>query len=199
MSVGRPRSFDKDQALDRALRVFWRKGFEGTSLRDLTEAMGINRPSLYSAFGDKESLFHQALARYVEAHACYITPALEEPTARAVAEKVWAGCINVIRNPRNPKGCFLVQGALACGDMAKDIQQAMAKQRRKGEAALKDRFERAESEGELPSGIDAVNLASYVATVSYGLAVQAAGGASASALEATASVAARSLPSADNC
>ena len=85
---GRPRAFDADAALDGALKVFWEKGYDGASLPDLTRAMGINRPSLYAAFGNKESLFRKALDRYAEGPAAFVRKALEEPTARAVAEKL---------------------------------------------------------------------------------------------------------------
>lgn len=194
MPVGRPRKFDTDQALDAALRVFWRHGFEGASLGDLTEAMGINRPSLYAAFGDKETLFRQAIKRYAELHASYLAEAMEEPTVRRIAEKLWAGGINVIRNAKNPRGCFLVQGALACSEAAQLVQQAMLKQRRKGETALKKRFEQALETGDLPPETDAADLARYVSAVSYGLAVQAAGGTSAAELEAVAAIASQALP-----
>src|SRR5579864_399381 len=100
MSTGRPREFDIDQALDRALRVFWRKGYEGASLADLTRAMGINRPSLYAAFGSKEELFRKALDRYAEGPAAYVGEALNEPTARAVAQRLLSGTIDLLSDPR---------------------------------------------------------------------------------------------------
>src|SRR5207237_3295974 len=100
-TVGRPRAFDVDEALDQALRVFWRKGYEGASLPDLTKAMGINRPSLYAAFGNKESLFRKALERYVEGPAAYVRRALTEPTARAVAKRLLSGAIDLLTDPRN--------------------------------------------------------------------------------------------------
>src|SRR5882724_2242913 len=114
MSVGRPRAFDIEKALDRAVDVFWRKGYEGTSLSDLTEAMGINRPSLYAAFGNKEDLFRKVLDRYSDGPAAYVREALNEPTAKAVAERLMRGAAEVLTNPRNPSGCLIVQGALSC-------------------------------------------------------------------------------------
>src|SRR5712672_3301566 len=86
--LGRPRAFDADRALDRALAVFWRNGYEGASLPALTKAMGINRPSLYAAFGNKEALFRKALQRYFQGPATYLHDAIEEPTARAVVERM---------------------------------------------------------------------------------------------------------------
>src|SRR5262245_55016065 len=118
MAVGRPRAFDMDRALDRALKVFWRKGYEGATLPDLTKAMGINRPSLYAAFGNKEELFRKAIDRYVEGPACHTRLALEEPTARGAVERLWRATIDLVTDARNPRGCFIVQGALACGDAA---------------------------------------------------------------------------------
>src|SRR5215831_16019645 len=118
MPGGRPRTFDLDKALDRALQVFWRKGYEGTSLSDLTEAMGINRPSLYAAFGNKEDLFNRVLDRYSEKYAAYIHYALNQPTARFVAQALMNGAADLLSSPRNPSGCLMVQGALSCGETA---------------------------------------------------------------------------------
>src|SRR5438094_4748444 len=114
-TVGRPRAFDVDEALDQALRIFWRKGYAGASLPDLTRAMGINRPSLYAAFGNKEMLFRKALDRYAEGPAAYVCEALREPTARAVVERLLRGAIKLLTDPSNPGGCLAVHGALACG------------------------------------------------------------------------------------
>src|SRR5260370_23346247 len=110
-SAGRPRAFDIDKALDRALRMFWEKGYEGTSLADLTEAMGINRPSLYAAFGNKEALFRKALDRYTSGPAAYVSEALDKPTARGVVERLLGGAADLLTNPRNPRGCLMVHGA----------------------------------------------------------------------------------------
>src|SRR6266478_984191 len=105
--LGRPRAFDIEKALERALRVFWEKGYEGSSLSDLTEAMGINRPSLYAAFGNKEELFRRVLARYVEGPAAYVLKALEEPTAHGVAKALLSRAGDLVTDPRNPRGCLL--------------------------------------------------------------------------------------------
>src|SRR5438046_2265573 len=129
MPRGRPRTFDVDKALDRALRVFWRKGYEGTSLLDLTRAMRINRPSLYAAFGNKEALFRKVIERYVEGPAAYVREALNEPTARAVAERLLSGAIDLLTDPRNPRGCLMVQGALACGEAADSVRRELVAHR----------------------------------------------------------------------
>ena len=109
--MGRPREFDLDEALDRAMDVFWRKGYDGATLLDLTRAMRINRPSLYAAFGDKQALYRKALDRYAAGPARYVLEALAEPTARAVAERLFRGTVELVADPRHPRGCLLVQGA----------------------------------------------------------------------------------------
>ena len=175
--AGRPRSFDLDRALDRALQMFWRKGYEGTSLADLTEAMGINRPSVYAAFGDKEALFRKALDRYAEGPASYVREALKEPTARGVVETLLRKTVDSLSDPRNPRGCLNVQGALACGAAAEPIRRELASRRAAGEAAIRRRLRRAKAEGDLAPDADPADLARYIATVLQGLSVQAAGGA----------------------
>jgi AcrR family transcriptional regulator len=188
---GRPREFDADKALDRALEVFWRKGYEGASLNDLTRAMGINRPSLYAAFGDKASLFRKVMDRYAAGPACFVQQALAAPTARAVAEQLLHKGIDAVTQPKRPRGCLAVQGALACGDEAKDVQQDLAARRAATEAALRRRFQRAAAERDLPAGANPADLAKYLTTVLHGLAVQAAGGAARAELRRVAEVALR--------
>ena len=176
--LGRPRAFDADRALDRALAVFWRQGYEGASLPALTKAMGINRPSLYAAFGNKEALFRKAVARYESGPAGYAPQALREPTARKVVEALLEGIVALLTKPRNPGGCLMVQGALACGEHANRVRQELASRRAAGVAAMRRRFQRAIDEGDLPATADASGLARFVATVMHGLAVQAVSGAS---------------------
>lgn len=193
-TVGRPRAFDADRALDRALRVFWRKGYEGSSLSDLTKAMGINRPSLYAAFGDKQELFRRVLDRYAEGPTAHVLDALKEPTARAAVERLLHSTVDAISDSRNPRGCLLVQGALACGDDAGGVRRELTSRREAGEAAICARLKRAKSEGDLPPDSDPVALARYVATVSNGMAVQAASGVTRAELRKIVDMALRAWP-----
>jgi AcrR family transcriptional regulator len=191
---GRPREFDEACALEAAMKVFWQKGYEGASLPDLTKAMGINRPSLYAAFGDKNSLFRKCVDRYVAGPAGFWKPALEAPTAREVVEKLFTGEVSSLSNPHNPRGCFAVQAALACGDDADCARKDLADRRAMGETALRKRFERAMDEGDLPKSVDAADLSRFITAVMYGLAVQAGSGATRAQLRRTADIALRSFP-----
>jgi AcrR family transcriptional regulator len=175
--MGRPREFCTDEALHRALEVFWRKGYAGASLSDLTEAMGITRPSLYAAFGNKEELFRKALDRYEGAHLCFTHEALREPTARAVVERLLRGFADAQTDPDYPHGCLGINAALACGEEGEPIRREVAGRRLAAEQALAERLRQARAAGEpLPCG-DPADLARYVVTLSKGMAVQAADGA----------------------
>jgi len=194
MSKGRPREFDVDEALDAALRVFRMKGYEGATLPDLTKAMGVNRPSLYAAFGNKEALFRKALDRYAEKNGAFVRDALAEPSARAAVEKLLFGAVEGLADPHSPRGCLLVQGALSCGDEARVIRDELASRRAASESAVRARLRRAAAEGDLPGGIDADDLARFVATVLQGMAVQSVGGASRAELRRIAETAMRAWP-----
>jgi AcrR family transcriptional regulator len=174
-ALGRPRAFDAEKALDRAMQVFWRNGYLGTSLSDLTEAMGINRPSLYAAFGNKKSLFRKALDRYAKGPSSYLGEALQEATARAVVERLLRGVVDLLTDPRTPPTCLWVHGALSCGDDS--MREEFASQRVTGLAELRTRFKRAVVDGDLPPDSDVDTLAHYVQTVNFGLTVQASTGA----------------------
>jgi AcrR family transcriptional regulator len=194
MAMGRPREFDVDKALELALQVFWRKGYEGASMADLTETMGITKPSLYAAFGNKEELFRKALDRYVDGPGGYVQVALAKPTARAVVEHLLYESANAVTDPNHPPGCLAVQGALSCGDAAESIKQELMARRANGEQDLRKRFERAVAEGDLPSGSDAADLAAYVSAILQGIAVQAAGGTSRVQLHKIAEMTLRTWP-----
>lgn len=174
---GRPLAFNQDVALDAALKVFWSRGYEGASMAELTEALGINKPSLYAVFGNKEALFHKALAKYVEGPAVFVTKVLSEPTAREVVEKFLFGTVEFLTNENNPRGCMIVQGALTCGEGAALIQQELAVYRKNYENKLTQRFELAKTQGDLPENTNCSALAKYLATIHQGLSVQASSGA----------------------
>ncbi|CAN5410923.1 TetR/AcrR family transcriptional regulator [soil metagenome] len=192
--LGRPRAFDPDRALEQALKVFWRLGYEGASLPDLTKAMGINRPSMYAAFGNKEQLFRKVVERYSAGVCEHVASALAEPTARKVAEALLRGTAEMLGDSKHPAGCLLVQGALACGADANCVRNELAARRAAGEAAIRKRFERAAKEGDLPGGASTSDLARYVSTVQHGMSVQATGGATRKQLLQVADLAMRAWP-----
>jgi AcrR family transcriptional regulator len=175
---GRPREFDPEDALAAALRVFWRRGFEGASLTELTEAMGITRPSLYACFGNKEALFRKALDLYEREKLAYVQEALEAPTARAVAERMLRGALAMQASACDPKGCLGVIASVACGMEADSIRSEVVARRASSDAALIRRFVRAKADGDLPDGIDPEALARYLCAVMQGLTVQAGSGTS---------------------
>ena len=194
--MGRNREFDVDKALDAVLSVFWRKGYEGTSYADLTEAAGVERPALYSAFGNKEALFRQALARYDERYLGYIPEALELPTAREVAAHILMGAVDLNTRYPDRTGCLGINGALAASDDAEPVRQALVEFRVAGQKQLRERFERAKAEGDLPKTAKPDALAAFVMTITQGIAVQAKAGASREMLKAVAEQALFTWPAA---
>lgn len=177
MAMGRPRAFDREAALDRAMDVFWRKGYEGATLAELTRTMGINPPSLYAAFGNKEGLFTAALDRYSARIESYLADILAAPTAREVVSRMLHGKADYLTDPANPPGCLYVQGGLACGDDAKNVPAELGRRRARAEVALRERFEQASAEGDLPPGAVPAVLASLVMTLIQGMDVRASAGA----------------------
>jgi AcrR family transcriptional regulator len=193
MPGGRPRSFDVDAALDRALDVFWRHGYEGASLSDLTAAMGVNRPSMYAAFGNKEELFGRVLDRYGDGPGAYARRALELPRAVDVIETLINGAVDLTAGRDAPRGCLNVRCAQACGPDGEPARRAAQARRREFEMLLVRRLRRARTEGDLPADVQPADLARYVLTITDGIAVQAAGGASRAALRRVADLAVRAI------
>jgi AcrR family transcriptional regulator len=192
--MGRPRTFDMDQALDQALQVFWEKGYEGTSIADLTEAMGVNPPSLYAAFGNKEKLFKKALDRYETRRYEIFEEAFAAPTAREAIQRLLEDTAERLRGIDGPSGCLMVQAALCGGEECDSVRKDLARRRAQGEVLIRKRLERGKMEGDLPKDADLVGLARYLATVMQGMAVQAASGASRKELRAIAHTALRAWP-----
>jgi AcrR family transcriptional regulator len=189
MGMGRPREFDAETALDQAMEVFWRHGYEGATIAQLTEAMGINPPSLYACFGNKEGLLKAALDRYTKLRGVWMDEVVAAPTACDVAERMLMGIADKQTDPANPPGCLLVQGGIACGSGSENVPFELAARRAQNEDQLRDRFIRAKAEGDLKKTSDPAALARYVSAVAVGMGVMASSGADREALRQVASVA----------
>lgn len=194
---GRPLSFDRDQALEQAMHVFWQRGYEAASISELTAAMGITAPSLYTAFGDKERLFLEAIERYATGPGGGYPRALEEePTAYLAIKRCLEEAAEELTRPCHPKGCMVVMAATNCSEASAHIQAALAKRRAASDAGVRCRIEHGISSGELPADTDAESLANFYATVFRGMSMQATDGASRESLLATAAVALKAWPKA---
>ncbi|MCP2265514.1 TetR/AcrR family transcriptional regulator [Promicromonospora thailandica] len=190
---GRPRAFDTDAALDAAVEVFWRRGFAGASLTELSSAMGINKPSVYGAFGDKAQLFQSALHRYVERNMGYVTDALEQPTARECAQAFLTGNARAVTMPGRPAGCLSVQAVATPDDSGE--YAVLARNRATVQQLFADRFRRAIAVGDLPADEDPDELATFLITLSSGFAIRAADGTPRESLLASAHRAMSAFPS----
>ncbi|MCS3897113.1 AcrR family transcriptional regulator [Bradyrhizobium japonicum USDA 38] len=193
MGMGRPREFDAETALDQAMEVFWRHGYEGATIAQLTEAMGINPPSLYACFGNKEGLLKAALDRYTKLRGVWMDEVVAAPTARDVAERMLMGIADKQTDPANPPGCLLVQGGIACGTGSENVPFELAARRAQNEDQLRDRFVRAKAEGDLKPSSDPAALARYVSAVSVGMGVMASSGSDREALRQVAIVAVQAV------
>lgn len=182
--MGRHREYDEEKVLDAALCVFWRKGYEGTSYADLTAAAGVERPALYSAFGNKEALFRRVLERYYARYMTHIPEALALPTSREVAAHMLYHSVEVNTRFPDRTGCLGVNGALAGSDESEPVRQALVEFRALGEQQLRARFERAQAEGDLPADAKPGALAAFVMALLHGMAVQAKAGFSREMLDA---------------
>jgi AcrR family transcriptional regulator len=172
----RRRTFDVDEALEAVLSVFWSKGYEGTSYSDLVAVTGVERPALYSAFGNKDALFLRALERYGSTYGNYVWEALSRPTSREVAMRVLEGAAELTTRFASHTGCLGINGALAASDDAEPARRALIEWRAAGEDALRQRFEKAQVAGDLPADADCAALAAFVLAVAHGMAVQAKAG-----------------------
>ncbi|CAO4150284.1 TetR family transcriptional regulator [Methylorubrum thiocyanatum] len=197
MAMGRPRSFDTDKALDDAMEVFWRHGYDGASLAMLTKAMGIKPPSLYAAFGSKEGLLKAALDRYAQRRSEHMRYVLAGPTARDVAERFLFSIAESHTDPANPPGCLLVQGGLACGEGSENIPFELASRRALSETELRERFVQAQQDGDLAEAADPAALARFLSTVASGMGVLASSGADRGALREVARVSLSAFPGRD--
>jgi AcrR family transcriptional regulator len=194
---GRPLSFDRDAALETAMHVFWERGYEAASIADLTSAMGITPPSLYTAFGDKEQLFLEAIERYALGYGSAGARALkEEPTAREAIERWLMEAANELTQPCHPRGCMVVMAATNCSAAAERVQDALLLRRTEAIADVGRRIQGGIDGGELPPDTNAKDLANFYATIYQGMSMQAKDGATHESLMATVRTAMRSWPKA---
>ncbi|MFC7555181.1 TetR family transcriptional regulator [Pseudoroseomonas wenyumeiae] len=175
--MARPREFDPEEALQAALMQFWQKGYEGTSIADLTAAMGITKPSLYACFGNKEELFRKALDSYEARYRAISDAALAEPDTRRAVERLLQGYADLLTRQGMPHGCLGLNGAIACSPDSESVRQELIHRRLEAEAVVARRLERAREEGDLPADASPDALARYLMAVAMGLAVQAKAGA----------------------
>lgn len=192
---GRPRAFARDQALDIALDLFWRHGFEGTSTAQLTAAMGIAPPSLYAAFGSKEALFREALALYGQRYGGFLGDTMSAPgPARAAVEQMLLGAARQFASADHPLGCMVAAGELQASAANEALVAEVTRQRQAAQQAIRRRLEAARKAGELPADTDTATLAAFYAMVIQGMAVQARDGAKLAMLKRMALMAMKAWP-----
>ena len=191
--MGRPRGFDENVALDAAMNLFWERGYEGTSMAELSKAMDLTPPSIYAAFGDKKSLFRLAAKRYAAGPAQYQAKALLEPTLREVILALFRNTVEFLTEPGHPAGCMTLTGAMACSVEADSAKELMTEIRKQNEAALKARLQQARKSGEMAADLNVDDYSRYLSTLLGGLAIQAANGTSKAAMKRTANMALRHL------
>jgi AcrR family transcriptional regulator len=193
VKVGRPAAFKKDVALDVAMRLFWERGYEGTSMADLSQAMGIHPSSIYAAFGDKQELFALAAKRYADVPAQYMVSALEQPTLRGFIFAAFDNTVEFLGSKEHPSSCFTLTAALSCGGDTEPAKALMREMRLQNEAAIKSRLLKARKAGEFPKDENVDDYTRYLSSLLSGLAIQAANGLTRSELKRTAELALRHL------
>jgi AcrR family transcriptional regulator len=191
--TGRPISFDKDAALEAAMLLFWARGFEGTSMADLTRAMGLNPSSIYAAFGDKHALFSRAVKRYINIRAQYATKALEEPTLKKVIRALFDNTIAFLTTPGHPPTCMTLAGAVGCSVDAAPARDLMREIRKQNEVAMRERLLQARKSGELSKDVNVDDYTRYLSSIIAGLSIQAANGSTKAELKRTAQMALQHL------
>jgi AcrR family transcriptional regulator len=192
---GRTRSFDRDEALDRAVAVFWEHGYDATSVATLTDAMGIGAPSMYAAFGDKRALFEEVLDRYLTTYGAFTERALaEEPDAHNAVERLLREAARAYTGPGHPRGCLLITAATNCTPQSAAVRDRLRDLRRQGYRALQLKLAAAARAGDLPPGTDTHALAVFYAATLQGMSAQARDGASRADLDAIATLALRTWP-----
>jgi AcrR family transcriptional regulator len=191
--TGRPIGFDRDAALEAAMLLFWERGFEGTSMADLTQAMNLSASSIYAAFGDKHSLFSHTVNRYLETRAQYVTDALAEPTLEKVIHALFDNTVAFLTGHGHPPTCMSLAGAMGCSREAVPARKLMTEVRRANEAAIRNRLLQARKAGELPREINVDDYTRYISMLLAGLSIQTANGSTKAELKRTAQMALKHL------
>ncbi|GGI90232.1 TetR/AcrR family transcriptional regulator [Shewanella gelidii] len=191
--VGRPRGFDIDLALEQALEVFWRNGYEGTSLVDLTEAMGIKKPSLYAAFGNKEQLFIKAIELYENRPDSLFHQAIQLESTADFIRKLLVGGAEQLTDCSHPQGCALIKSTLSCSEASESIKTALNAHKEKHFSYFLGRFEQAKANGELAAGVEPIDISNIMGTFFNGMSIQATEGLSREELKRAAELIADSV------
>ena len=191
--TGRPINFDKNEALEAAMLLFWERGYEGASMADLTQAMGLNPSSIYAAFGDKHALFSLAVQRYLHTRAQYATEALEQPTLRKVIRALFDNTVAFLTTPGHPPTCMTLVGAMGCSVDAAPARDLLTEVRRRNQVAIRDRLLGARKSGEFSKDINVDDYTRYLSSILAGLSVQAANGSTKAELRRTSLLALRHL------
>jgi AcrR family transcriptional regulator len=196
--MGRSRIFDMDQAVHAATMLFWSKGYEQTSLANLTQVMGITPPSFYFAFASKDGLFRKVIEHYAATYLNFMNEALLKPTARGVAEAILYGCADAYTGSGHPPGCLIVNNAMPCAKDAVGVRQELARGRKHRMAKLRKRFQDAKASGDLPPSADPEELARYLMSLRWGMAIEAQSGATKRDLYRTAARGMQAWPECDD-
>ena len=191
--TGRPIGFDKEAALEAAMLVFWKRGFEGASMAELTEAMGLSASSLYAAYGDKQALFSLAVARYLETRAQYAMEALAKPTLPEVVRALFYNTVEFLAGPGHPPNCMTLGGAMGCSTSGAEARELMTEVRQQNEVAMRQRFLQARKNGEMSMETNLDDYTRYISMMLAGLSIQAANGATGAELKRLAKMALRQM------
>jgi len=191
--TGRPIGFDKDVALEAAMLLFWERGYEGTSMADLTQAMNLNPSSIYAAFGDKQALFSLTVQHYMATRAQYAVEALEQPTLEKVIRALFDKTVEFLTTPGHPPTCMTLAGAMGCSVDAAPARDLMKEIRKRNQIAIKERLLKARKSGELPAGMNVDDYTRYLSSILAGLSVQAANGSTRPELKRISQMALRHL------
>lgn len=189
-AVGRPRTFDKDEALKKAMHVFWEKGYEGASMADLVEAIGMKAPSIYAAFGNKDAIFKEVVSHYLPIVANGQLAVLNgTPNIDEAVQKTLDECVRLFTCDDNPRTCLIMTAAINASPEHLEHVESLRALRKEYKQNWKDRFVRAQKEGQLKASLIPQQLAEYFVTIIQGMALSAKDGATKEALANTAEIA----------